>query len=151
MSFYEAPNMYGYESLADSNKGISADLTGLHSSTMAAPLDYSMRTGVPISYDSLSLHPQGGSSWRRPPSDVPLQQGKFFVSQSGGGPLRDEMIFSKIPKNSMFVFSKNVSSPLCCPATHATSTGCVCTTQQQRDYIGLYRGGNVDGPSNPPV
>ena len=33
----------------------------------------------------------------------------------------------------MFMWSNNVSSPLCCPSTISTSTGCLCTTKKQRD------------------
>tara|TARA_B100000989_G_scaffold292017_1_gene267300 strand:+ start:296 stop:940 length:645 start_codon:yes stop_codon:yes gene_type:complete len=36
---------------------------------------------------------------------------------------------------NMFMFYRNKSSPNCCPSTFSTSTGCVCTTQDQRDYI----------------
>jgi len=36
---------------------------------------------------------------------------------------------------NMFMFYRNKSSPDCCPSTYSTSTGCVCTTQDQRDYI----------------
>ena len=36
---------------------------------------------------------------------------------------------------NMFMFYRNKSSPDCCPSTFSTSTGCVCTTQDQRDYI----------------
>tara|TARA_B100001057_G_scaffold448209_1_gene488367 strand:+ start:517 stop:1194 length:678 start_codon:yes stop_codon:yes gene_type:complete len=36
---------------------------------------------------------------------------------------------------NMFMFYRNKSSPACCPSTYSTSTGCVCTTQDQRDYI----------------
>ena len=36
---------------------------------------------------------------------------------------------------NMFMFYRNKSSPNCCPSTYSTSAGCVCTTQEQRDYI----------------
>ena len=36
---------------------------------------------------------------------------------------------------NMFMLYRNKSSPECCPSTFSTSTGCVCTTQDQRDYI----------------
>lgn len=42
--------------------------------------------------------------------------------------------------NSMFMFANNKSSPACCPSTFSTSTGCVCTTQAQRDYVAKRRG-----------
>ena len=46
-----------------------------------AKLKFSMGNGVPGSYDGLKLKPEGGSDWRRPPSNVPLLEGKFFVPQ----------------------------------------------------------------------
>ena len=36
---------------------------------------------------------------------------------------------------NMFMLYRNKSSPNCCPSTFSTSTGSVCTTQDQRDYI----------------
>ena len=35
----------------------------------------------------------------------------------------------------MFMLANNITSPLCCPSTFSTSTGCVCTTKNQRDFI----------------
>ena len=40
----------------------------------------------------------------------------------------------KAPK-SLFPFTHNKSSPNCCPSTFSTSTGCVCTTDAQRQFI----------------
>lgn len=48
------------------------------------------------------------------------------------GPPIDGVIGS--PQN-MFMFSNNQSSPNCCPSTFSTSTGCVCTTENQRKFI----------------
>jgi len=45
---------------------------------------------------------------------------------------------------SLFAFAFNKSSPHCCPSTYSTDRGCVCTTEQQRDFIGK-RGGNRNG------
>ena len=38
------------------------------------------------------------------------------------------------PQN-MFMFANNRSSPNCCPSTFSTSTGCVCTTENQRKFV----------------
>jgi hypothetical protein len=35
----------------------------------------------------------------------------------------------------MFMLANNRTSPNCCPSTFSTSTGCVCTTKNQRDFI----------------
>tara|TARA_B100001964_G_C14027199_1_gene506611 strand:+ start:430 stop:825 length:396 start_codon:yes stop_codon:yes gene_type:complete len=112
-----------------------------------ANISYNMGNGVPGSYDGLVLRPKGGSTWRKPPSNVPLKKGKFFVPQGTPLPLKHEMQFMDLPKNSMFVWDKNVASPACCSATYSTSTGCVCTTKQQRDMIGQNRGNNKNYPN----
>ena len=36
---------------------------------------------------------------------------------------------------NLFMLYRNKSSPDCCPSTFSTSTGCVCTTDDQRNYI----------------
>ncbi len=113
-----------------------------------AKLKFSMGNGVPGSYDGLKLKPEGGSDWRRPPSDVPLENGKYFVPQGTPLPLKNEMTFMSLPTNSMFVFQKNQSKPECCPSTFSTDTGCVCTTKEQRDLIGMQRGNNKNYPSD---
>ena len=41
---------------------------------------------------------------------------------------------------SMFMFANNKSSPDCCPSTFSTSTGCVCTTEDQRKFVTSNRG-----------
>ncbi len=41
---------------------------------------------------------------------------------------------------SMFMFANNKSSPDCCPSTFSTSTGCVCTTEDQRRFVASNRG-----------
>lgn len=47
----------------------------------------------------------------------------------------------------MFMLANNSSSLNCCPSTFSTSTGCVCTTEKQRDYVNR-RGHNRSGPGN---
>ena len=112
-----------------------------------AKLKFSMGNGVPGSYDGIRLKPKGGSDWRHPPSNVPLSNGKFFVPQGSSLPLKNEMTFMSLPTNSMFIFQKNHAGPECCPSTFSTDRGCVCTTKQQRDMIGMQRGNNKNYPN----
>ena len=35
----------------------------------------------------------------------------------------------------LFMFANNVTSLNCCPSTYSSSTGCVCTTKKQKDFI----------------
>ena len=107
-----------------------------------AMVNYNMGSGVPGSYDNLRLENKNGCGWRKTPCNVPLKKGKFFVPQGTPLPLKNEMQFMTLPENSMFYFDKNVASPACCPSTFSTSTGCVCTTEQQRNLIAAQRGNN---------
>ncbi len=132
-----------YNSLLDQTKGFSVN--------GAAPINWDMRGGVFLSMDNLRLRPGGGSTWRHQPNEVHPRKGKFFVTQGTPVPLRHEAVFTELPKDSMFYLSRNVSSPECCPATFSTSTGCVCTDSQQRDYIGQSRGNNANWYRNPEI
>jgi hypothetical protein len=57
------------------------------------------------------------------------------------------MIYSQIPKDSMFAFAKNGASPNC-RSDYSTSTGQVCTTLKQQSYIGEKRGNNKNFPDD---
>lgn len=116
-----------------------------------APVNYRISKGIIGSYDGLVLRPQGGSTWRKPPSNAPLinPNEPVFVPQGTPLPLRHEERPVMLPKDSMFIFSRNMAHPACCSATHSTSTGCVCTNKQQRDLIGVFRGGNKTWCSDP--
>ena len=50
----------------------------------------------------------------------------------------------------LFMLSHNFSHPSCCPSTFSTSTGCVCTTNAQRELINS-RGGNQGPFGNPDI
>ena len=45
------------------------------------------------------------------------------------------------PKSAA-MFKFNRSSPECCPSTYSTSSGCVCLTDKQKNYISYNRGNN---------
>jgi hypothetical protein len=47
----------------------------------------------------------------------------------------------------MFFFKENQFKPECCPATYSSSTGCACTSDDQRNYLNE-RGGNRTLSSN---
>ena len=81
-----------------------------------------------------------------------LSKDKLYVPQ--GHSLSNDAIKSNInlgsssvdgsdesPKN-MFIFAYNRSSPYCCPSTYSTSTGCICATKKQKDFINIKRGNN---------
>ena len=63
-------------------------------------------------------------------------------------PLKNEVVTMPLPKDSMFIFQKNQAHPSCCPASFSTSTGCICTTEQQRRLLGTTDGNNANYPSD---
>ena len=57
----------------------------------------------------------------------------FYSAQSNTiGPTLDGTNDSP---NRLFMFSNNISSLDCCPSTYSTDQGCVCTTDEQRNFI----------------
>ena len=66
----------------------------------------------------------------------------YITSLGTPVPLLNEEISYKRPKQTLLPFHWNPVSPDCCPSTMSTSRGCVCTSNRQRDWIGMYRGGN---------
>ncbi len=60
------------------------------------------------------------------------------------GPPIDGVIGS--PQN-MFMLSNNQASPNCCPSTFSTSTGCICTTENQRKFVNRRGMGTNPKPS----
>ena len=108
-----------------------------------APVKYEMGNGVYGSYDGIKLIANKNDGWRQEPANVPLKPSDYlFVPQGTPLPLKNEMIYTQLPEDSMFYFSHNRARPECCPSTFSTSTGCVCTTPGQRAYIGQMRGNN---------
>lgn len=115
-----------------------------------APLNYSMGKGVLGSYDNKSVS-NGKCAWRKEPCNNSLTRGPIYVPQGTPLPLANEERAVMPPDDSMFLFSHNTASLDCCPATYTTDRGCVCTTEQQRKYVGEMRGGNKTYPSEPDI
>ncbi len=109
----------------------------------ASPVNYNMGNGVLGSYDNMVLKTTCKQSWMKPPCNPPQKSNLQFVPQGTPLPLKNEEIYSEIPKNSMFIFSNSFASPECCPATFSTDRGCICSSDQLRAFIGERRGGNM--------
>ncbi len=96
-------------------------------------------------YDGIVFSPDG--CWMKQPDDAPLLSNEKLTSYLGsqgavkmrysdqnalGGPPIDGVQGSP---EKMFMFANNRAAPECCPSTFSSSTGCVCTTKNQRDFI----------------
>lgn len=100
--------------------------SNLGSDDYGAPLNYSMDTGVP------------GNNWEHAARNYAKQVGNQDNTKSGqyykGGPI-------PLPADELLIFADNQVKPECCPSYYSSSTGCVCTSQKQWDYLNE-RGGN---------
>ena len=107
-------------------------------------------------YDGLCLQSGNSESWMKTPSDTGLiPNDNLFAFLSSQGPLKpvftDNSALTGPPidgqegsDKKMFMLANNRSSPNCCPSTFTTSTGCMCTTKEQRDFVSS-RGNNDPG------
>lgn len=98
-------------------------------------------------YDGLCLKTGNNDYWMKSPDETSLvPNDTLYTYLSSQGPIKmklsDQSALVGPPVDGvagsfekMFMWANNVASPLCCPSTFSTSTGCVCTTQNQRDYI----------------
>ena len=107
-------------------------------------------------YDGLCLKTGNEEYWMKSPDETALvPNDTLYTYLSSQGPIKmklsDQSALYGPPVDGvpgsyekMFMLANNIASPLCCPSTFSTSTGCVCTTKNQRDFI-AGRGNIVNG------
>jgi hypothetical protein len=120
------------------------DLNGIMANTglfSPSPVQFNMGTGVLGSYDNLQLKTPCPGGWKGGPCEPPIKSNKIFLPQGTPLPLKNEMIYSELPEDSMFIFDRSYSS-LDCSSSYSTDRGPVCTSSIQRKYIGEERGKN---------
>ena len=83
-----------------------------------AAMDYTMGNGVKGSWENQN------------PEETPHN---WYETNTGGE--------VPLPEGQLSMFYNNKSSADCCPSTYSTSTGCVCATSEQMNYLNR-RGGN---------
>lgn len=98
-------------------------------------------------YDGLCLKTGNQEYWMKTPDETALvPNDTLYTYLSSQGPIKmklsDQAALTGPPVDGvegsfekMFMWANNVTSPLCCPSTFSTSTGCVCSTKNQRDFI----------------
>ena len=111
-------------------------------------------------YDGLCLKTGNQEYWMKSPDESSLVPNDGLYSYlSSQGPLKmklsDQSALRGPPvdgvkgsSEKMFMWANNITSPLCCPSTFSTSTGCVCSTKNQRDFIasrGFLAGDDING------
>jgi hypothetical protein len=98
-------------------------------------------------YDGLCLKTGNQEYWMKSPDETSLvPNDTLYTYLSSQGPIKmklsDQSALNGPPVDGvkgsaekMFMWANNTTSPLCCPSTFSTSTGCVCSTKNQRDFI----------------
>tara|TARA_Y100001970_G_scaffold294187_1_gene448176 strand:+ start:7467 stop:8102 length:636 start_codon:yes stop_codon:yes gene_type:complete len=98
-------------------------------------------------YDGLCLKTGNQEYWMKSPDETSLvPNDTLYTYLSSQGPIKmklsDQAALRGPPVDGvkgsfekMFMWANNTTSPLCCPSTFSTSTGCVCSTKNQRDFI----------------
>ena len=98
-------------------------------------------------YDGICLKTGNLDYWMKSPDNTSLIKNEELYSYLGNqGPVKmrlsDQAALNGPPVDGVkgsaeknFMFANNKSSLACCPSTFSTSTGCVCTTENQRDFI----------------
>lgn len=104
-------------------------------------------------YDGLSINKLNKPDYELLPSDKSLFFSPVGDAYSLNPDKKETKYYPSIDglddsAKHMFMFAYNRSSPDCCPSTFSTSTGCVCMSNAQRDFINR-RGKNKNTNGNP--
>jgi len=109
-------------------------------------------------YDGICMKSGNQEYWMKSPDETPLVPNDgLYTYLSSQGPIKmklsDQATLKGPPVDGvkgspekMFMWANNITSPQCCPSTFSTSTGCLCTTKNQRDFIaarGMLDGGEA--------
>jgi len=109
-------------------------------------------------YDGLCLKTGNDEYWMKSPDETSLvPNDTLYTYLSSQGPIKmklsDQAALRGPPVDGvkgsaekMFMWANNITSPLCCPSTFSTSTGCVCSTKNQRDFVAAR--GMLDGTAD---
>ena len=111
-------------------------------------------------YDGLCLKTGNNEYWKKSPDNTELiPNDQLFTYLGSQGPIKmalsDQAALSgpsitgkKGAPEKMSFFANNQASLSCCPSTYSTSTGCICTTEDQRNFINSRGMPGSDSASN---
>ncbi len=112
-----------------------------NTSNYSAPVNFNVGNGVLGSYDNLLLNTTCKEGWRAPPCNPPQTSNRVYVPQGTPLPLKNEVIYAELPKDSMFIFSNAVANPVC-RSQYSSDRGQLCLGSNEIKYIGEMRGAN---------
>lgn len=127
--------------MSNGNQQLLDRNTLLYSINQPAGVQYAMGQGVPGNYDNIRFIANPYDGWKAQPANATMLPEKLYVPMGTPLPLKNEEVAMELPADSMLFWARNPASPQC-QGTLSTDRGGVCTTPGQRDYVGLFRGGN---------
>ncbi len=107
----------------------------------SAPINFNVGDGVLGSYDNLLLNTTCKEGWKAPPCNPPQTGNRVYVPQGTPLPLKNEVIYAELPKDSMFIFSNATANPVC-RSQYSSDRGQLCLGPNEIKYIGEMRGFN---------
>jgi len=145
------------EEKGDSGSSIAGNNTVSGGGAKAGPLgDPKILNMGP--YDGICMKSGNQEYWMKSPDETALVPNDgLYTYLSSQGPIKmklsDQAALKGPPVDGikgspekMFMWANNITSPQCCPSTFSTSTGCLCTTKNQRDFVaarGMLDGGEA--------
>ena len=108
----------------------------------SAPVNFNVGNGVIGSYDNIQFNTTCKTNpWKAPPCNPPQKDPRLYVPQGTPLPLKNEVIYTMPPKDSIFPFNYTYSDPSC-RSIYSSSGGQLCIPETQQNFIGVMRGGN---------
>jgi len=129
--------------------GYKAGSTGIEKFSDLNPAELSYKVIGNIDGRKLTNCPQ--SKWRHSTANEKLLFNSYapqgtplpiLPSSSGKASMGPTVDGTENTPKDMFIFAHNQCKPECCPSTYSCDKGCICTTEQQRKFIGETRGNN---------
>ena len=119
------------------------------------PMTYKS-SGNMSNLDGVCLTTGNSDTWMKSPSNLELNSNEQLYTIQGHTNPNKPLISDPNSLNGpsidgnndsphkLFMLANNKVSPECCPSTYSTSTGCVCSTKNQRRFVAS-RGNNTSG------
>ncbi len=98
---------------------------------VGAALDYNIGDGVKVSWENKDLEEKINEITPTAEDNTDIYSN---LESNTGGPI-------PLKEGEMLIFEENKFSPDCCPADYSNSSGCVCASPEQANYLNE-RGGN---------
>jgi hypothetical protein len=132
----------GVNMVTGKKEGFSTFTNGLNILTgKAVPHEQSIRVNEGMSIMGSDINEvQNGDvagMWVSKANSYASEFGYGIINNTGSAYTADE----PLKNGEMVIFAKNKFKPECCPAPYSSSTGCVCMTPEQINYLNT-RGGN---------